>query len=101
MEGFAHRRGVDNKGNELMAGRVHGKFVHKRVRAPKLPDRSRENYGKQMEKVKKAVASGLRVKGYQARKGSGGELKNVDEIRKSRKQKEKRRAKNGRPSRRR
>ncbi|KAF6008967.1 hypothetical protein HII12_003856 [Brettanomyces bruxellensis] len=100
MESSAHRAGVDRKDADLMGGKVHGKFVHKRIRAPKLPDRSRDHYGKQMEKVRKAVAGGLRVKGYQAKKGPGGELRSVDDIRKSRKLKERRRAKNARPSRR-
>lgn len=72
------------------------KFKHNQVRAPKLADKSRDDYYSQKKKVKEAVAKGVSVKGITQNISSG--LKSTDEIRKQRQLKEKRREKNARPS---
>lgn len=74
------------------------RFKHKKVDAPKLPDKFRDDFHKQKKKVEKAIESGRSVKGYN-RPGQQQELKTTEQIRKGREQKEKRRAKNARPSR--
>lgn len=76
------------------------RFKHKKVAAPKMPDKFRDDYHKQKEKVKKAVDSGLQVKGYN-KPGQKQELRSTEDIRKARAIKEKKRAKNARPSRKR
>lgn len=73
------------------------RFKHKKVAAPKLPDKFRDDYHKQKEKVKKAVDAGLQVKGYN-KPGQKQELRSTEDIRKSRSLKDKRKAKNARPS---
>lgn len=78
---------------------LNGRFKHKQQKAPKLPDKFRDNYHKQKQKVDKALEAGKRVKGYN-KPGLQHELKSTDQIRKQRNLKDKRRAKNGRPSRR-
>lgn len=75
----------------------NNKFKHKQEKAPKLPDKFRDDYHKQKKKVEKAVDSGKAVKGYN-RAGYQQELKSTEQIRKARQLKEKRRAKNARPS---
>ncbi|KAG7877479.1 hypothetical protein KL937_004674 [Ogataea polymorpha] len=82
----------------LSGKRQRGRFVHTKQDAPKLPDKTRDNYKEQLEKVKKAVESGRHVKGWNTGKGRD-ELRSVEQIRKTREVKEKRRAKNARPSR--
>lgn len=73
------------------------RFKHNKVVAPKLPDKFRDDYHKQKKKVGKAVDSGVNVKGFN-RPGQKEELRLTDQIRKMRNLKEKRRAKNARPS---
>lgn len=88
-----HGSGIDSK--ELRGGREGGRFMHNRQQAPRMPDRTARHYSKKMEKVKRAVNNGLKVKGWQG-KGAQSELRSTEEIRKRRELKEKRRAKNGR-----
>ncbi|KAH3660548.1 hypothetical protein OGAPHI_007134 [Ogataea philodendri] len=85
---------------DLSGRKQRGKFVHSRQDAPKLPDKNRDNYKEQVEKVKKAVEGGRSVKGWNTN-GGRNELKSVEQIRKQREVKDKRRAKNARPSRKR
>ena len=40
------------------------RFKHKQQRAPKLPDKFRDDYHKQKKKVEKAIESGVNVKGF-------------------------------------
>lgn len=76
------------------------RFKHKKVASPKLPDKYRDDYHKQKEKVKKAVDSGLHVKGYN-KPGQRQEIKSTEDIRKARAAKDKKKAKNARPTKRR
>lgn len=80
---------ADNGGNK--------RFKHKKVTAPKLPDKYRDDFQKQKMKVQKALETGVKVKGYNA-PGQKDEIKSSNEIRKARELKDKRRAKNARPS---
>lgn len=73
------------------------RFKHNKVAAPKLPDKFRDDYHKQKKKVGKAVDAGVNVKGFN-KPGQKEELRLTDQIRKMRNLKEKRRAKNARPS---
>lgn len=73
------------------------RFKHKKIKLPKLPDKYRNDYEKQKKKVEKAVEAGHTIKGYH-KPGQNPELKSTEEIRKARLLKEKRRAKNARPS---
>ncbi|GAV52213.1 hypothetical protein ZYGR_0AG02040 [Zygosaccharomyces rouxii] len=72
------------------------RFKHKQVKAPKVPDKYRDDYGKQKAKVAKALENGIPVKGHTNIPGMTNELKSADQIRKQRVIKEKRRAKNAR-----
>ncbi|CCF57101.1 hypothetical protein KAFR_0C01060 [Kazachstania africana CBS 2517] len=76
---------------------VRGKFKHKQMKSPKLPDKFRDDYEKQKKKVASALARGAHVKGYSG-PGMKNELKSTEQIRKERMAKENRRAKNARPS---
>ncbi|GEQ67121.1 hypothetical protein JCM33374_g784 [Metschnikowia sp. JCM 33374] len=76
------------------------RFKHKKVEAPRAPDRFRDDYHKQKKKVDKAVDSGVRVKGFN-KPGQRQELRSNEDIRKSRQLKEKKQAKNGRGGKRR
>ncbi|CAH6720281.1 ATP-dependent RNA helicase Dbp10p [[Candida] jaroonii] len=78
---------------------INGKFKHKQSKAPRLPDKFRDDFHKQKKRVETAIESGKRVKGYN-KPGQQQELKSTEQIRKQRKLKEKRRAKNGRPAKR-
>jgi ATP-dependent RNA helicase DDX54/DBP10 len=78
-------------------GKNNQRFKHKKVTAPKLPDKFRDDFHKQKKKVEKATEAGVRVKGYN-KPGQQQELRSTEQIRKSRVEKEKRRAKNARPS---
>ena len=78
-------------------GKKNGKFMHKQVKAPKMPDKYRDDYHTQKKKVSNALESGVSVKGYNA-PGTKSELKSTAQIRKGRVMKDKRRDKNGRPS---
>ena len=73
------------------------KFKHKKVKAPQLPDKYRDDYHKQKKKVDKALSAGIPVKGH-TKAGQSQELKSTEDIRKARQIKEKRREKNARPS---
>lgn len=73
----------------------NAKFKHNTVKAPKLPDKYRDDYAKQKKKVEKAVESGTRVKGWN-KPGQQQELRSTEQIRKNRADKEKRRQKTGR-----
>lgn len=86
-------------GAEESAG-GNGRFKHKKMSAPKAPDKFRDDYHKQKKKVEKALDSGRSVKGFN-RPGQQQELRSTEQIRKAREAKEKRRAKNGRPKKRR
>lgn len=79
------------------AGPRNGKHKHKQVKAPKLPDKYRDDYHKQKKKIDKAVANGISVKGFNGAAVKN-ELKSVDEIRRNRINAEKKRAKNARPA---
>lgn len=82
----------------LNGHRIGGKFKHHGDKAPKMPRKGRDDYDRQLEKVKKAVERGVKVKGYVG-KGSGrNELRDSETIRKQRELKDKRRQKNARPS---
>lgn len=85
----------NNEGNDS-----NKRFKHKKQQAPRLPDKYRDDFHKQKKKVDKAVDSGMRVRGYN-KPGQQQELKSTEQIRKARLLKEKRRAKNARPSRKR
>lgn len=76
------------------------RFKHNKVSAPKLPDKFRDDYHKQKKKVGKAVDSGVNVKGFH-KPGQKDELRLTEQIRKMRNVKEKRKAKNARPTKRR
>lgn len=75
-----------------------GKFKHKLDKAPKLPDKRRNDYEKQKKKVEKALERGVSVKGYNNAPAFKSELKSTAQIRKDRQLQEKKRAKNARPS---
>ena len=71
------------------------RFRHKTERAPKEADRFRDDYYKQKKKV--AEAKDKRVGKFKHGAGKS-ELRSVDDVRKERRLKEKRREKNARPS---
>lgn len=75
------------------AGKRFGKMVHKSEKAPKRPDKFRDDYHIQKKKYEQAKEKGLVGKKKE-------ELKNVDQIRKSRELKEKRREKSNQPGKR-
>lgn len=70
---------------------------HNQAKAPKLPDKYRDDYHKQKKKVEKAVELGRHVKGYN-RPGQRLEIQSTEQIRKARQIKEQRKAKNARPT---
>jgi ATP-dependent RNA helicase DDX54/DBP10 len=72
------------------------KYKHRMVKAPKEADKFRDDYHKQKKRVKEAEEK--RVGRFQNGFGSQRELKTAQDISKDRKQKELRRAKNSRPS---
>lgn len=76
------------------------RFMHKKVEAPRAPDKYRDDYHKQKKKVDKAVDSGVRVKGFN-RPGQRQELRSTEQIRKARNLQEQKKAKNARPAKRR
>ncbi|OXB41365.1 hypothetical protein B1J92_K01551g [Nakaseomyces glabratus] len=87
-------RGPGKSGSKL----PNGKFKHKLEKAPRLPDKKRYDYHKQKKKVESALERGIAVKGYNNAPAFKSELKSVAQIRKDRKTKENRHAKNARPS---
>ena len=92
------RVGEDEKsvGSSTHAGGMGGKrFKHRTQKTPKMPDKLRGDYDKQMLKAKGAKARAEET-GSSTKKG---ELRNVDTMVKERRLKEKRREKNARPRR--
>ncbi|EXJ78469.1 ATP-dependent RNA helicase dbp10 [Capronia coronata CBS 617.96] len=93
MSGAAGGESVGHGGAAGLGGK---RFLHKSQKAPKAPDRLREDYEKQKQKSTKAkereAAMGMQ--------GSKKELRSVDHMVKERRAKEKRREKNARPVRR-
>lgn len=81
-------------GGRRVAG---GRFKHKLDKAPKLPDRHRDDYKTQQKKVANALERGISVKGFGA-PGAKSEMKSTEQIRSQRVAKDKRLAKNARPS---
>ncbi|KAH8433412.1 ATP-dependent RNA helicase DBP10 [Aspergillus melleus] len=80
---------------------MHGRrFKHKKEQAPKRADPLRADYGKMKKKGDAARERHLSKAGGAASSGKS-EIKNTDDIRIARKQKQKRREKNARPSRKR
>ncbi|SCU78940.1 LANO_0A04544g1_1 [Lachancea nothofagi CBS 11611] len=79
---------------------IGGRFKHNKVKAPKLPDKLRDDYETQKKKVEKAIGSGISVKGFN-KPGSTSELKTPQQIYKERVAKENKKAKNARPTKRR
>lgn len=71
-----------------MGGR---RFVHSKKKAPKAADRYRDDYHVQKKRVAEAAES----------RKEGGHLRTVDQVRKMRIQKEQKKKKNARPSRKR
>ncbi|AMD22123.1 HGL217Cp [Eremothecium sinecaudum] len=84
-------------GNPTSTRQSNGRFKHKQIKAPKLPDKHRDDYKSQLVKVKKAIENNVDVKGYTG-PGRKPELKTTEQISRQRLQKEKRRAKNARPA---
>ena len=80
-------------GNVSVPGSGGARYKHKSVKAPKAADRYREDYHTQKKKFNAAKE---RTTADTKRKS---ELNSIDDIRKARKQKENRREKNARPSR--
>ncbi|WPK26976.1 hypothetical protein PUMCH_004347 [Australozyma saopauloensis] len=91
-----------NYGNEESKSDANDnrRFKHKKMSAPRAPDKFRDDYHKQKKKVTKAIDSGMNVKGFN-RQGQRLEMRSTEQIRKARELKDKRRAKNARPSKRR
>ena len=83
------------------AGKRTGRFQHKQMKAPRMPDKHRDDYHKQKKKVAAALERGQSVKGVVNRRGPRNELRSTADIRKGRLEHEKRQAKNARPSKRR
>ena len=86
---------TEGNGTQFMGG--VRQFKHKMERAPKEADKFRDDYHKRRKKVEAAKEN--RIGRFAEGKGKN-ELKSVDDVRKARKLKEKRRDKNARPSRR-
>ncbi|EDO18419.1 hypothetical protein Kpol_1032p11 [Vanderwaltozyma polyspora DSM 70294] len=74
-----------------------GRFKHKQNKAPRLPDKFRDDYQSQKKKVQSAIERGVSVKGFGGSSGNT-ELKTTAQIRKERMAKEKKRQKNARPT---
>lgn len=82
------------------SGNDNKRFKHKKRDAPKAPDKYRDDYHKQKQKLTKALDSGINVKGFN-KPGQRQEMRSTEQIRKARQVKEQRKAKNARPSKRR
>ncbi|KAM9910077.1 hypothetical protein OXX69_004832 [Metschnikowia pulcherrima] len=80
---------------EQVTEKDNRRFKHKKVEAPRAPDKFRDDFHKQKKKVDKAMESGRKVKGFN-KPGQRQELRSSEDIRKSRQLQEKRQAKNGR-----
>lgn len=68
---------------------------HVKDKAPKLPDKHRDDYHKQKKKVEAAMERGVSVKGFRSKGSALQELKSAGVIRRERMEKEKRQQKNG------
>lgn len=82
----------------LNGQRRGGRKEYRGDKAPKMPMRGRDDFHKQFEKVKKASERGVKVKGFNV--GGKNEIRSSKDIWKNRDEKEKRRQKNARPSKR-
>lgn len=82
------------------SGTDNKRFKHKRRDAPRAPDKYRDDFQKQKQKLTKALDSGINVKGFN-KPGQRQEMRTTEQIRKARQLKEQRKAKNARPSKRR
>jgi ATP-dependent RNA helicase DDX54/DBP10 len=87
---------MERNGAHFTRGGQGQRFKHKAVKAPKEADRFRDDYYKRKKRVDEAREK--RVGRFAEGKGKS-ELKGVDDVRKARKLKAKRREKNARPSR--
>lgn len=76
------------------------RFKHKKVQAPRAPDKYRDDFHKQKKRVNAAVDSGMKVKGFN-KPGQRLEMRSAEDIRRARQAKEKKKAKNARPARKR
>jgi len=90
------RVGKDEKAGQKRSGSQRaGRFRHHAEKAPKDPDKFRDDFYKQKKKVDRAKENRI----GKFRDGNGkNELRSVDDIRKQRKMMERRRLRNGRPS---
>lgn len=86
--------------NVNTAAIVRGRrYQHKSEKAPKAADKFRDDYHKQQKKIAAATERGVEIKGRKvAGKASNNEIQSTEQIRKQRNVKQKRREKNGRPS---
>lgn len=91
---------VSEKGNPNEVKLGNNKFKHNTTKAPKLPDKFRDDFQKQKKKVEKAMDGGVRVKGYN-RAGQKQEIRSTEDIRKARGVVEQKKKKNARPTKRR
>ena len=82
---------VESKSLQMQTGSGGKRYKHKATRVPKEADKYREDYEKQKKRLSSAKERG---KGQEGKR----EIRSVDDIRKQRKQKERRREKNARPS---
>ncbi|KAI0520919.1 P-loop containing nucleoside triphosphate hydrolase protein [Xylaria bambusicola] len=94
--GEAERRGPGSSGATTILG-GGARYKHKQEKAPKAADKYRDDYHARKKRV--AEAKEKRVGRFRDGDGNKKELRNADDIRKDRKQKELRRQKNARPSR--
>ncbi|TGZ84250.1 DEAD-domain-containing protein [Ascodesmis nigricans] len=79
-------------GGPVMGGRRGGRMVHKSVKAPKRPDKARDDYEVRKKRYAEAKEKGL------VKSAVKSELRSVQDIGKNRRLKERRREKNNRPS---
>ena len=93
--GETENTGASTPTRNLRASGGGGKFVHKSERAPKNPDKYRDDYHKQRKKV--AEAQEKRIGKFKEGKGMS-ELRGMDKVRKERQAKARRKEKSERPS---
>ncbi|EKG19568.1 RNA helicase ATP-dependent DEAD-box conserved site [Macrophomina phaseolina MS6] len=89
------RAGETETSSNVSHGANGRRFKHKMVKAPKEADKFRDDYHVRKKRVEEAKEKRI---GRFANGGGKNELKGVDDVRKSRALREKRRAKNARPS---
>ncbi|KAF4967565.1 hypothetical protein FZEAL_10520 [Fusarium zealandicum] len=92
--GDAERSGAGNHAAQLPSG---ARYKHKQDRAPKEADKYRDDYRVRKKRVDEAREK--RVGRFRDGMGSKKELKGADDIRKARQEKEQKRLKNARPTR--